>query len=190
MLNLAEVNRSMLVAIDPQPNFMKNVANRDRVIHRGLFLTRVAKILEIPILITEQNPEKMGGADPRIVETAGTLAPLIGKMSFSCCQDDIFMGHVTRHPCSQVVLWGVETHICVSQTAQQLLKQGYQVYIAADAVSARDQESHLMALDRMRHAGAVVTHTESIVYEWLRSAEHPKFKEVLELVKQANSELN
>jgi nicotinamidase-related amidase len=185
MTKLAEASRSVVVAVDPQTGFLKRVFNAERVIQRGLFLTEAANILGIPVLLTEQNPEKMGGADPRVVNVVSVLSPMLAKMTFSCCGSDLFMRHLARYPCSQVMLWGIETHICINQTAHELMEQGYQVHIAVDAVSACDREAHLIGLERMRHAGAVLTHTESIVYEWLKSAEHPQFQEILQLVKNA-----
>ena len=117
-----------------------------------------------------------------------TIRPLgvmpLPKMSFSCagCQD--FVRTLGDTDLGQVVLVGIETHICVSQTAHYLLEDRVPVIIGADAVGARKSDMHEIGLARMGAAGAVLAHTESIAYEWLKSAEHPKFREALQIVKK------
>jgi nicotinamidase-related amidase len=106
-------------------------------------------------------------------------------MSFSCSGCDLFRRRfVNAEPC-QVVLVGVETHICVNQTAHDLLDLGHTVIVCADAVSARTEDRHTLGLGRLRDAGAIVAHSESVVYEWMRSADHEKFREVLKIVKSS-----
>jgi len=101
----------------------------------------------------------------------------VPKTEFSAC-DHLVLGGKT-----QAVIVGIETHICVNQTAQQLAAKGVEVFIAEDAVTCRSKSAHESALRRLRHAGVEVTHTESVVYEWMKDAKHPQFRQVLELVK-------
>lgn len=171
---------SVLAVIDIQPSFLKTVHEAERVVQRSLFLIRIANLLEIPVLGTEQYPERMGHMDARILEHLEANR-VYGKMSFSCCGCGSFTkGLGNRH---QVVLVGAETHICICLTAQDLLQRGYQVVVCPDAVSSRTIEQHKLGMERIRDAGAVPSHTETVAYEWLQSAEHPRFREALKIVK-------
>ncbi|HEY0866131.1 MAG TPA: isochorismatase family protein [Fimbriimonas sp.] len=175
------VQNSALVVVDLQPSFLKAVHEADRVLHRSIFLTRIANLMGIPVVATEQYPSRMGATDPRMVPHLGA-ARILGKMSFSCCGCPDFTGALgNRH---QIVLVGAETHICVCLTANDLLQRGYQVVVCPDAVSSRTLEMHKLGMERIRDAGAVPSHTETVAYEWLKTAEHAAFKEALGIVKE------
>ncbi|MBC8063562.1 MAG: isochorismatase family protein [Chlorobia bacterium] len=105
------------------------------------------------------------------------------KMAFSCWGAPGFQDALESQARSCVVLVGIETHICVTLTALDLLNNGYHVFVCPDAVSARSLEMHKLGMERMRDSGAMPTHTETLAYEWMGSADHPKFKDVLNLVK-------
>ncbi len=179
---LAVAEQCALAVVDVQPKFMEPIAQRERVLRTCEFLVRAARLLDVPILATEQYPTRMGGTDPRLVELMGVQPA--AKMSFSCAGCEAFDAELDRLGRSQVVLIGIETHICVSQTAHDLMSQGRTVLVAADAVSSRTLDRHGIGLARLARAGATLAHSESIVYEWMRSADHPRFREVLEVVKQ------
>jgi nicotinamidase-related amidase len=189
---LARADSSVLVVIDVQPSFLKAIHEAERVVSRTEFLVRIANLLDVPVLATAQNPERMGGLDPLVA--AHLESPPIGKMTFACvgCPEfDHALAQVSvakrqaSGPRRQAVLTGIETHICVTQTALRLLKSGYDVLVCEDAVSARRREMNEIGFRRLRHSNADVTHTESVAYEWLGSAEHPRFREALEIVKSA-----
>jgi nicotinamidase-related amidase len=148
---------------------------------RSRFLASIAALLDVPVLGTVQNPERMGGLDESIASFV--LDPTEGKQAFSCMGCAPFVGRLEAMGREQVVLVGIETHICVSQTAHHLIDKGFEVAVCADAVSSRTQDRHLIGLERMRHAGVAVAHTESIAYEWMGGADHPKFREALLIVK-------
>jgi nicotinamidase-related amidase len=178
----ADLHRSVLVVVDVQPKFMAAIWEAERVMRRTEFLVRCAQALAGTIIATEQNPSRMGA-------TADSLLPLLSepaqaKMTFSCSGCELFQRHFVNATPMQVTLVGIETHICVSQTAHELLDLGHEVIIGIDAVSARTEDRHAIGLERLRAAGAVLAHTESIAYEWMRTAEHPNFRSVLEIVKQ------
>jgi nicotinamidase-related amidase len=174
---------SVLVVVDIQPSFLSGIVESDRVLERSEFLLKVARLLEIPVLTTEQYPSRMGGTHERLLPLLHAEPPM-GKMSFSCSGCEAFREQIESLNRKQVVLVGIETHICVSQTAHDLLRSGYEVIIGADAVSARTMDRHKIGLKRIRDAGAVTAHTESMAYEWMQSAEHPRFREVLKIVKE------
>lgn len=182
---LAQLEGSVLVLVDLQPTFLSPIHEGGAVLERCRFLLEIANLLGVRVLATEQYPARMG-------RTTGELDSLlqeaevrpIGKMAFSCAGSPRFMDALSAlHP-QQVVLCGIETHICVSQTAHHLLEAGLPVLVGADAVGARKPDMHSNGLERMARAGATVAHTESIVYEWMRSAEHPKFRDALGVVKR------
>lgn len=168
---------SVLLVIDIQAALLSSIHEIDRVVSRSAFLIKIAKLLDVPIVATVQNPSRMGAIEP-------TLASLLdephAKMAFSAC--DAVAEQLKER--SQAILVGIETHICVSQTAHDLLDKGLTVAVCPDAVSARSLERHKLGMERIRDAGAIPAHTESIAYEWLRSADHPVFREALKIVKE------
>ena len=146
----------------------------------ALDLKEAARILDVPVMSTVQNPDRMGGIDERF-----ELSEPISKMAFSCAGSGTFREGLESHGRKSIVLVGIETHICVTLTALDLLREGYQVFVCPDAVSARSNERHKLGMERMRDAGVMPTHTETLVYEWMAAADHPKFREVLQVVKSA-----
>jgi len=173
---------SVLVLIDIQPSLTKTIFEIDRVLSRIAFLAKVANLFEIPILTTEQNPTRMGSTVPELaLLISETLT--FSKMDFSAAKSDEFCRALNSTGRSQAVLTGLETHICVSQTAQDLSERGLEVVVCPDAVSSRSLEAHKLGMERIRDAGIVPAHTESVAYEWLGSASHPAFKQFLGIVK-------
>lgn len=174
-----------IILIDIQANFMAAIHEADRVRRRSKFLLNSAKVLGIPIIATEQYPSRMGSLEGEFasIPSHGTFP----KMAFSCWGAGGFQEAVESLGRSCVVLVGIETHICVTLTALDLMNQGFNVFVCPDAVSARSLEMHKLGMERMRDSGAVASHTETLVYEWMGSAEHPKFREVLEIVKASVS---
>jgi nicotinamidase-related amidase len=179
---LANAVDSVLIVVDLQPSFLQAIHESERVLQRSEFLVRLAKLLDIPVLATEQYPERMGGTEERILSLLVTQP--YAKMSFSCAGCEPFMATVAETGRRQAVLVGIETHICVSQTAHHLLDQGFEVIVAADAISSRSESANAIGFARMASAGAVIAHSESVAYEWMGSAEHPQFREALKLVKE------
>ncbi len=178
---LLRADSSVLVVVDVQPTFLDGIWEKERVLDRTKFLVECANLLGVPVLTTVQYPERMGGTDASL--DALIEGPTFSKMAFSCAGCQEFMQACLATGRKQAVLTGIETHICVTQTVADLLGAGVGVYLAADAVSARTQLAHEVGLKRMAGFGAQVTHTESAAYEWMGSAEHPSFREVLKLVK-------
>jgi nicotinamidase-related amidase len=174
---------AIVIAVDLQPNFLAAIHESDRVVKRSRFLIRAARQLEIPILTTEQNPSRMGSLEPSILGALGA-AP-ISKMAFSCYGSAEFRGQLEATRRKHVVLVGIETHICVTLTAIDLIENGYTVFVCPDAVSSRTLEMHKLGMERMRDSGVTPSHTESLVYEWMGTADHPEFRQILKLVKEA-----
>lgn len=182
---LADSRRSALVVIDVQPSFLGPIVGAEQVVARTRFLVESAHLLGVPVLATEQYATRMGPTEESIAALLGHGA--IDKMSFSCVGSPEFVAAWERTGRTQAVLCGIETPICVNQTAHHLLERGAEVVLAADAIGGRSEDAHRSALDRMARRGAILGHSESIVYEWMGSAEHPQFREVLRLVKGLTS---
>ena len=174
---------SVLVVIDLQPKFMVAIADADRVDARSRFLVEVAHTLDVPILATEQNRARMGELDPRIA--ARLSVPAIDKMSCGGTGSPEFVSALKATGRKQVVIVGIETHICVSLTALSLLEMDYEVVVCPDAVSSRTVERHKLGMERLRDGGVVPAHTEAVCYEWMGSADHARFRDVLTIVKFA-----
>lgn len=174
-------SESVLLVIDLQESFLKIIHEADRVLARSEFLCRVSKIFEIPVLASEQYPSRMGGTDARF---DGLLDHIFGKMEFSAAANPEFMAALEATSRRQVILVGIETHICVSQTALDLLAKGYEVVVCPDALSSSSQDRHKLGMERLRDAGVIPIHTEAVAYEWCHAADSPKFKDLLAVVKQ------
>lgn len=179
---LARAEDSLLVVIDMQTTFLAPIWQRERVIARTQFMIACANLLDIPILVTEQVPDKMGGTDPALRDGLKGVQP-IAKATFSGWSEQMFRKAINHHKRAQAVIVGIETHICVNQTAHDLMDEDIDAIVCTDAVSARTQDMHEMALRRMADEGAALAHTESVVYEWMQTADHDMFREVLKLVK-------
>jgi len=143
------VEDALVVVVDIQPSFMAAIHEADRVVRRSRFLIQAATMLGVPFIATEQNPSRMGSLDPTLLPLMST-AP-ISKMSFSCCGGTGFQDAVDFHERSSVILVGIETHICVTLTALDLVNNGYKVFVCPDAVSARTMEMHKLGMERISH---------------------------------------
>lgn len=180
----ANAENSVVIVIDEQPTFLAAIYESERVLNRTEFLLKIAKLLGIPVIATEQYSERMGGTEPRVARLLPAGEVPFAKMSFSCCGCGGFLARLEATGKRQAILVGIETHICVSQTAADLITAGYEVIVCPDAVSARTLEMHKIGMERMRDSGILPMHSEAVAYEWLGSAEHPKFREALAIVKR------
>lgn len=167
-----------------QEPFLNVIHERTRLTENVRLLAQTAAILNIPVVSTVQYAERMGGLVPEISEVlpSSTRWPL-DKLCFSCARSEEFAAFLTTTGRRQILLCGVETHICISQTALDLVHLGYQVHVAADAVSSRTQEKHKLGMERLRDSGVLPCAAEAAVYELLGEAGIPEFKSILKLVK-------
>lgn len=172
---------SLLVVIDVQGKLAEAMCDRAELFENICRLAKSAKLLGIPVLVTEQLPDKLGPTRKEIAEPLAE-APFITKSSFSCCGEPKFVEALRASGKNQVVLCGIEAHICVTQTALELLTRSFDVYLAADAVASRSPDNKQLALERMRHHGAEIITAETALFEWLRDAAHPAFREVRKLL--------
>lgn len=173
---------SLLVVVDVQERLAAVMAERERVVANAGRLVAGARILGVPALRTEQYPKGLGRTVPELAEAVAG-PPAIEKATFDCCGEPAFVAAVEAAGRRTAVVCGMEAHVCVLQTVLGLLDLGLGVHVAADAVCSRDERNARTALDLLRDAGAVVTCTETVLYQWLGRAGTPEFREVLKLVR-------
>ena len=181
--NLLHSDRAVLVVMDMQEPFLRTVFERERVIRNVSALVKGAQTLRIPIISTTQYEEKMGGILPEIQELLPPLHSHIDKITFSGYHSPAFVSEVTRTGRRQVILCGVESHICISQTAHDLAASGFQAHVVADAVSSRTETNWKIGLDKMRQGGVLLSSVEMALYELLHEAGTPEFRDILQIVK-------
>ncbi|MBN1124621.1 MAG: hydrolase [Sedimentisphaerales bacterium] len=171
-----------LVVIDVQGKLAQLMHEKERLFNNIQVLIRIAKALEIPILWCQQVPQALG---PTVESIAALLDGIesIDKSSFSSCGDPGFQKRWKSLNRQQAILCGIETHICVCQTACDLLETGHEVAVIADAVSSRTPENKQIALDRMAAEGAMIYSVEMLLFELLGDARHDKFRELARLIK-------
>jgi len=179
---MLDISSCCLVVVDVQGKLARLMVDRETLFKNLRILIQAAQILEIPILWCQQVPTALGPTVPEIAELLRDEEP-IDKASFSCADHEAFNEKLKELGRSQVVLCGIETHVCIYQTAMDLLARSHQVAVVADAVSSRTAESKQLALARLSAEGAAVASTEMVLFELLRTAEHPQFKAVAKLVK-------
>jgi len=180
---LSQESLSHLVIIDMQERLagaMAGEALQSTVRNCGILL-QAASLLEVPALYTEQYPKGLGKTLPDLVQWLDDK-PRIEKTTFSCCDEPTFCRQLTSDR-PQVVLAGMEAHICILQTALALQAMGRIVFVAEDAVLSRNPSNKANALERLRQAGIIISNTESIVFEWLGKAEGDAFKQISRLVR-------
>ena len=179
---LLKPESTALLIIDIQERILPVISNNERVVEYTLKLIKGFRALGLPIYYTEQYPKGLGPTARLIIDELGDLKPF-DKMSFSCSGAGELFNEFKRKNLSQIVVCGVESHVCVQQTVLDLIENGLQVNLAADAVSSRKEIDYRTALDRMRHHGVEVTTTEAILFELLNVCGTPQFKEVSKIVK-------
>ena len=171
-----------LVIIDIQEKLFRVMYEKEALSSNIQKLIKGVQIMDIPIIVTEQNPDGLGTTIPEISNILPGLQP-IPKFSFSCCVEEGFQRKLEKLHRKQVLITGIETHICVYQTAMDLLSSGYEVQIVADCVSSRTQENRDLALNRMSMEGVRLTSIEMILFEFLKTAKEERFKAISTIVK-------
>ncbi len=179
---MLEAENCCLVVVDVQGKLARLMHDKDTLFKNIQILIQAVKILEIPILWCQQVPSALGPTVAEIAELLTGIEP-IDKAGFSCCGQPDFDNKLKGLGCKQVVLCGIEAHVCVYQTAVDLVKRGYEVDVISDAVSSRTLENKNVGLERIAAGGGNISSTEMALFELLRTAEHPQLKEIAKLVK-------
>ena len=200
---LLDADDSQLLLVDYQPRLLKVLHRGDEALQRALLLAKVAQLLQVPAWGSEQNPQGLGPNDEAI-RAACQLT--LSKTHFDACEDGLLEAlqparqrHIppadspasqqatqpSAHPITEVVLAGCEAHVCLLQTALGLLRAGLRVWVVGNACGSRRASDHAAAMQRLQRAGATVVTHEMVLFEWLHDCRHPKFREVLGLIKAA-----
>lgn len=198
---LLDVDESQLLLVDYQERLMPSIHEREAVLLNALRLGRMAQMLGVPAWGTEENPSRLGPNPP---ELRALCRKTLEKMHFSACADGLTeMLRAPAHPAqggnarslpkhlqkaplperNTIVMAGCETHVCFLQTALDLLDEEFEVWVVTDACGSRTERNRDAAFDRLAGAGAELATTEMVAFEWLRTADHPLFKDVLSLIK-------
>ncbi len=179
MLNTKE---AVLVMVDFQTRLVEIVDRRDLVIPNVTRIVKGCQALEIPILATVQVPEKLGSMPPELTHALGDVAPF-AKAVFSALREPAFLTALRQSGRTQVILVGVETHVCILQTGLDLLDAGYSLHVLRDGVFSRAAENHQVGIQRLHDAGATISSVEMALFELIRTSTHPEFRTISKLVK-------
>ncbi|MBC8181578.1 hydrolase [candidate division KSB1 bacterium] len=171
-----------LLIIDIQERINAVMRYGEVVVENTVKLIQGFKALKLPIVITEQYREGLGATESQILEELGD-APIVEKLTFSCCGSAELMIQLQDKNVQQIVICGIETHVCVQQTALDLIANDFLVYLVRDAVSSRTKIDHKTAIERMRDEGVTITTAESVLFELLVKAKTDEFKEISRIVK-------
>jgi nicotinamidase-related amidase len=176
------LDNSVFVLVDVQGKLAELMSEKEELFANLEACTKGMLALDVPVIWMEQIPDKMGKTILPLRKLLKGVAP-IPKSSFSCCGEPEFTKALRQTLRKQVIIAGIETHICVYQTASDLLAAGYEVEVVSDAVSSRTAENRNVALHKIAAMGAKLTTTEMILLELMRSAEHRKFRDILKIIK-------
>jgi len=169
---------SALLVVDIQSGLLPVIEQKEQVQESAAWLLRLAGKLQVPVVVSEHFPEKIGETVPELLEVLPPAAERVRKTAFSAVRDGVLEGTAVGRA-GQVVVAGTEAHVCVLQTVLDLLEAGKQVFVVAEAVGSRRAGDRLLALERMRQAGAVVVCREMVAFEWLERGGTDLFRDVL-----------
>ncbi|MEI7999603.1 MAG: hydrolase [Candidatus Omnitrophota bacterium] len=181
---MIEIENSVLLVIDVQSKLANLMHDHDVLYHNIERFIKAFQVLQVPILWTEQAPDKIGPTVPQIHDLLFPIVKPIAKRSFSCWGSEEFVNQLRLTNRRQVVIVGIEAHVCVYQTARDLVSHGFEVFAIADGISSRSQLNCDRTLARMRQENIVVTVGEAIICDLIKTADHPKFKDVMSYIKR------
>ena len=173
-------NHGALLVVDVQTKLMERIEHRERVVANAVRLVKAADVLKLPCWATEQYPQGLG---PTVPELAELIVERPSKTTFHCCAVPQIVEQLYGRQIRHVTLTGIEAHVCVAQTALELMKLGFIVQVPADAVGSRSRIDWEFALRRLERAGAVISTTEAVLFEWTECSDRPEFKAISNLVK-------
>ncbi|MCQ2754151.1 MAG: isochorismatase family protein [bacterium] len=177
------MDKNILLMIDIQEKLVNAVFNNECLTKKAEILSKASKILNIPVVITEQYPKGLGKTISEISNNIDLNSKIFEKSCFNALNEQDLYEYFKSLNTKNIILCGIETHICVYQTAKALIECGYSVTIVKDACGSRKEDEFLSALDNLRDIGCEIKTTEMVLFELLQSAKHPYFKEIQALIK-------
>lgn len=181
-MNTLSAENSLVLIIDIQERLVAAL-NKDIVVENAVKVAKAAKYLEIPVLLTEQYPKGLGHTVAQLKEALPDNSEVMEKTYFNALMEDGMLEKIKSYGKKQIVIFGIETHICVHQTASALVEAGFDVYVIKDACASRAKYEFKQGIDAMVANGVKVSCVEIALFEWLKGAKNPKFKEVQALIK-------
>jgi nicotinamidase-related amidase len=181
-MKLLDRENTGLLVIDVQEKLMQVMGRKERVIDNIIKLLQLSKLFTLPVIITEQYPKWLGSTLPNIIGHLPSYEP-ITKLHFNCCDVEAFDKRLNSEGFKNIIVTGVESHICIFQTCVSILEKGYQVHVPQDAVDSRTEENWRVGLELMKKAGALITSTETLIYQILKKAGTNEFKKMLKIIK-------
>ena len=181
-MNVLDPENSLLLVIDVQEKLV-NALDKNIIIKRVYNLVKSARLLSIPIVVTEQYPKGLGSTVADISKEFPQDTPVFEKTAFNALSEAGMIDKLKSYHKKQVVLCGIETHICVHQTAAALLREGFEVYVVKDACASRNKYEFKQGIELMQQNGAKISCVEIVLFEWLQTAKNPNFKEIQALIK-------
>lgn len=182
---MAQLNseNSLVLIIDVQEKLLNAVFNKETLSKKAAIISKTAQILGIPVIVTEQYPKGLGNTVDEVKQVLPENTQFFEKTSFSALNNPEILDAIKSYNKNQIVIFGIETHICVNQTAAALLELGYEVNVVKDACGSRSDIEYEAGLERMKDNGAHILTTEIALFEWLKGAKNPNFKDVQALIK-------
>ena len=181
-MNVLTPENSLLLIIDVQEKLV-NALDKDIIVKRVTNLAKSARLLDIPVVVTEQYPKGLGKTVETLSAAFAEDIPVFEKVTFNALEADGVLEKIKSYGRKQIVICGIETHICVHQTAAALLREGFEVYVVKDACASRNKYEFKQGIELMESNGAKVTCVEIVLFEWLKTAKNPHFKEIQTLIK-------
>ncbi|MEI7473722.1 MAG: hydrolase [bacterium] len=174
---------TMLLIIDIQEKLLPAQFNKEAVLKNALALAETCKILDIPMLVSEQYPRGLGGTVSELKKTLPDNTIYFEKVNFGCCNEEGFSELIKSFNKKQIIVCGMESHVCVHQTVYDLIQHGYEVHLIQDAISSRKEYEYKVGIERMKSYGAITSCSEMAIFELLQCAKNPNFKQVQALIK-------
>lgn len=181
-MNTLKAEDSLILIIDIQERLVAAL-DKDIVVSKAIKVASAAKLLGIPVIVTEQYPKGLGKTVPQLQEVLPQSTEVVEKTAFNALLEEGMSEKIASYGKKQIILFGIETHICVHQTAAALLEAGYEVYVIKDACASRNKYEFKQGIEIMQQNGATISCVEIALFEWLKGAKHPKFKEIQALIK-------
>lgn len=181
--NTLELTQAALVIVDMQEAFRTRIDDFNETVRRIMIVTQAAKLLQLPIIVTEQYPKGLGHTASEIIESLPETVEILEKTTFSSCGATAFQSELENTRATQVLVCGLEAHICVNQTVHDLLANHFQVHLLTDCITSRKQSDKQIALAKMQISGAIPASVEMALFELLRDARHEQFRTIQGLIK-------
>ena len=181
--NTLDLKQMALAVIDMQESFRQPIPDFAELAVRVALVAHAAQLLGVTVVVTEQYPKGLGHTAGEIRAVLPEAFEPIEKTAFSSCGAQEFVSQLERAGARQVLLCGIEAHVCVNQTAHDLLARGYQVHLLTDCISSRAEQNRQVGIEKMRQSGALPSSTEMALFELMRDARHEQFKAIQKLIK-------